>query len=96
VEAVGQISSHTTVDDSGPVRAGGRWRALATVRIEEGGRILWGPQGVEVERDFLSTGSALTEQAALDEHLRLLSGDLAHALAEVIYGVHPVVIESEP
>jgi len=93
VEAVEQTSAHLMLGDAGAEKAGGRWIARASVSLEQDGSVVWGPLGVEVERDFLSTGAALTEQDAFEAHLRLLSEDLGRAVADVMYGVHPVVIE---
>jgi hypothetical protein len=96
VQAVEQASAHLMLGDVGAEKAGGRWIARASVSLEAEGRVVWGPVGVEVERDFLSTGEALTEQDAFEAHLRLLSEDLGRAVADVMYGVHPVVIEAAP
>jgi hypothetical protein len=93
VQAVEQTAAHLMLGDVGAEKAGGRWIARASVSLDRDGTVVWGPVGVEVERDFLSTGAALTEQDAFDAHLRLLSEDLGRAVADVLYGVHPVVIE---
>lgn len=96
VQAVEQASAHLVVGDPGAEKVGGRWLARASVSLEEDGRVVWGPVGVEVERDFLSTGAAATELDAFEEHLILLSEDLGRAVADVLYGVHPVAIEASP
>jgi hypothetical protein len=96
VQAVEQASAHLMLGDVGAESAGGRWIARASVSLEQEGEVVWGPVGVEVERDFLSTGQALAEQDAFEAHLRLLSEDLGRALADVMYGMHPVVIEAAP
>jgi len=96
VDAVEQAAAHLAVGEAGPVRSGGRWLARATVRIERGGLVVWGPLSVEVERDFLTTGSALAEGEALDAHLELLAGDLARAIADLLHGVHPITVEASP
>ncbi len=96
VQAVEQAAAHLMVGDVGAEKVGGRWIARASVSIEEDGQVVWGPLGVEVERDFLSTGATMTKQDAFEAHLRLLSEDLARAVADVMYGVHPVVIEAAP
>jgi hypothetical protein len=93
VEAVGPVTSFQAVADGSPARVAGTWIARAGVRIERQGETVWGPVSVEVERDFVSTGTSLTEIDALDTHLRLISEDLARAVADVVYGLHPVVIE---
>jgi hypothetical protein len=96
VEAVEPAGPHVSVGEYGPELAGGRWIARATIRIEDGGVTVWGPIGAEVERDFVTSGSGITELDAFEAHLRLLSEDLARALAEILYGVHPVTIEASP
>ena len=96
VQAVEQATVHLMLGDVGAEKVGGRWIARASVSIEEAGQVVWGPMGVEVERDFLSTDSSMTEQDAFQEHLRLLSEDLGRAVADVMYGVHPVVVEVAP
>ncbi len=96
VQAVEQAAAHLMVGDVGAQKVGGRWIARASVSLEQDGQVVWGPVGVEVERDFVSTGATLTEQDAFEEHLRLLSEDLGRAVADVMYGVHPVVIEASP
>ena len=96
VQAVEQATAHLMLGDVGAEKAGGRWIARASVSLEEDGVLVWGPVGVEVERDFLSTGQTLPEQDAFEAHLRLLSEDLGRAVADVMYGLHPVVIEAAP
>ena len=96
VQAVEQSSAHLMLGDVGAEKVGGRWIARASVSLEQGDKVVWGPVGVEVERDFVSTGATLTEQDAFEAHLRLLSEDLGRAVADVMYGVHPVVIEAAP
>lgn len=96
VEDVEQLAGHYSVSSHGAHKMGGRWAARASLRIEKGGEVVWGPMGVEVERDFVTTGAAVTEQDAFEAHLKLIAEDLARAAAEVIYGVHPVLVEAAP
>jgi len=86
VDAVEPVGGHHAVSSGGTTLLGGRWMARGSIRIESGGRVVWGPVGAEVERDFISTGDPLLEQDAFDTHLKLLARDLGVALARVLYG----------
>ena len=85
VQWVQQDQSLQTVDDAGGVHVGGVWAAAATIELTRDGEVIWGPHGVEVTREFLSTGSAVTEMDAMDTNLRLLSESLAQALVKLLY-----------
>jgi hypothetical protein len=85
VEWVTPDVSLTEVAASGQSLAGGTWIAAATIRIVADGETIWGPEGVEVRRDFLSTASPVTEHAALQSHLQLLATALGEALADLLH-----------
>jgi hypothetical protein len=86
VEWVREDQTLLTVDERGGEYAGGTWVAAATIRLERQGRVGWGPEGVEVSRELVSTGSAMLEADAVESHLRLLGEKLGEALVDLLYG----------
>ena len=85
IEWVGPDTPLMEATPSGHALAGSTYTAAASIRIVDGDTILWGPEGVEVSREFFSTEEPATEAAALQSHIQLLSEALAEALVDLLH-----------